>query len=58
MWYVRRLQLSGAAARTDEFKIIKRWKFYKKRGRGVYKNNINNQDEHRKKINAYKRPIG
>ena len=50
--------MSGAAARTGEFKIIRRYKFYKKRGRGLYKNNINNQDERRKKINADSRSIG
>ena len=49
--------LSGAAARTGEFKIIRRYKFYKKRGRGVYKNNISNQTGHKEKTNADSRSI-
>ena len=56
-WYVRRLQLSGAAARTGEFKVIRIYKVYKNRDRGVYKNNINNHSEHRKKVNADNRVI-
>ena len=44
--------MSGAAARTGGFKIIRRHKFYKKRDKSVYKNNINNQSEHRKKANV------
>ena len=49
--------LSGDAARTGECKVIRIYKFYKKRGRGICKNNMNDQNKYRERTNADSRQI-